>query len=251
MLIRRTAPPFRTPPGQQKQAKAKLAGDKKEEKVKLDVSSDESTDDEADDADDSGASGAAAAAAAAKPKRTPVPVPVPQDVLDTVTRLKNEGALSCRALLDVFNWGGKGHTDGAAVHSPGNTYFRGEEYADAAEVYTEALDALRGKGSAPTDESRLLGNRAGACRTSCMSLPGDGRSWGQWSARFFSFCSSLLPPCAPQECYLKLGKFQEALEDSQAALACDPSFVKCYHRQSRAQQGLGKVGASPSIARDS
>lgn len=50
----------------------------------------------------------------------------------------------------------------------GNTYFRGEEYGDAAEVYGEALEALQSAtGSAKADEARILGNRAGTASFLC------------------------------------------------------------------------------------
>lgn len=138
--------------------------------MKLDVSSDESSDEdeEADAAAEGTEGGDEGSAAGKKTKATAAAAatPVPQDVLDNVSRLKNEGPglfsplLSCSAEAD-FSPRPQRYISPPHTHTSGNTYFRGEEYGDAAEVYTEALEALQSRGSAPVDESRLLGNRAG------------------------------------------------------------------------------------------
>eukprot|EP00043_Microstomoeca_roanoka_P013031 m.127292 g.127292 ORF g.127292 m.127292 type:complete len:566 (-) comp15654_c0_seq5:294-1991(-) len=95
----------------------------------------------------------------------------------------------------------------SAKKTEGTTYFRGEMYDDAYELYLEAAEILK------------------QCSTPSKALQEE-------LCRLYSNCA---------ECRLRQENYQAALELCDAAITYDPSFTKSHFRKAKAYKALGDV----------
>lgn len=141
--------------------------------------------------------------------------------------------------------------DAAALKARGNAQFAAGDYAAAQASYTEAIRALDAQEN-PQGLHLLFGNRRAGYYAEA-GVQRRHRVLPQPRCRRVAAPRSALPNslfCCRAASALKLGQWAAALQDTEAALAAEPRWVKAMYRKAAALQGLGQLGAAAAAAQE-